>query len=132
MSYNSKKEFKMTRDADKRKHSHDENEVCLTCKVDIDDCKCNNVVHSEEKTDCVSCKHCKYDYTQEKGMLFDEEGPNRMYIRAFKKWQQQPCEHCDKKYTKYLYEITYWAEEDWYENELMMQKYDRYLDRHSW
>jgi hypothetical protein len=115
----------MSRDSDKRKHSYHVNAVCLDCKVDTDDCKCN----TEQKTDCTSCAHCKYDYTQEKGMLFDEEGPNRLYIRAFKKWQLQPCEDCDKKYIKYLDQYTYWAEDDWFENERMMDKYDRYLDR---
>ena len=89
---------------------------------------CNLVIHMEKKTKCNSCEHCNYDYTQEKGMLFDEEKTNRIYIVAFKKWQQQPCEFCDKHYVKYLYEITNREEKEYYEYELMMEKYYIYLD----
>jgi hypothetical protein len=121
--HNNKKEFKLIRNTDKRKHSYKENSLCINCKLDDDYCKCNIVCREQN----VYCNHCNYDYTNPKGMLFDEYAQNRTYIMAFKKWQQKPCQYCDKNYTNNLYQITNWAEEEWYENELMMQKIDVYL-----
>jgi|688.fasta_scaffold1233906_1 hypothetical protein len=122
-----KKEFKMTRDNDKRKHSHDENEACLTCNGEKKDCVC---VYTLKQYNALSCKHCNYDYTKEDGMVVDEKRPDSVYIRHQKKWLVEPCDKCNKEYADKINKIIEWAYEDEYEYELSMRKIDAYLDRY--
>jgi major membrane immunogen (membrane-anchored lipoprotein) len=118
-----KKEFKMIRDSDKRKQSHDENEACTACNGEKKD-------YTLEQYNALSCKHCNYDYTKKEGMLVDEKRPDSVYIRHQKKWLVEPCDKCNKEYADKIIKLIEWAYEDEYEYELSMQKIDAYLDRY--
>ena len=120
-----KKEFKMTRDNDKRTDTI-EHDLCLLCKTTKSNCIC---IETVKKYDALSCDHCGYDYTQEKGKLVDTAEPNTYYITAYRKYQVQPCDKCNKKYAAELDEQTNWDEEEEFEKKIMYQKIDAYLDR---
>ena len=118
----------MIRDADKRKHSHDENETCTTCNGEKKDCIC---VYTLKQYNALSCEHCNYDYTQKEGVMVDDRRSDSVYIRPLKKWLVFPCDKCNKEYAKKIEKVIEWAYEDEYEYELSMQKIDAYLDRMS-
>lgn len=121
-----KKEFKMTRNTDKRKHSHDENETCSACNGEKNDCLC---VYTIKKYNALSCAHCGYDYKQENGILLDTKGENTVYFRDRKMWLLCPCDKCHTDFAKEIEKIIEWIVDDEYEYELSMRKIDAYLDR---
>jgi rubredoxin len=123
-----KKEFKMTRDIDIRKDTHCiEHDLCLRCKTTKNNCIC---IQTVKKYGALSCDHCGYDYTQNKGKLVDTVEPNTFYISAYKKYQVQPCDKCNKKYALELDEQTNWDEEGEFEKKILYQKIDAYLNRY--
>jgi hypothetical protein len=122
-----KKEFKLIRNSDKRKHSHDENETCSGCDGEKKDCIC---VYTLKQYNALTCEHCNYNYTKEEGMLVDEKRPDSIYVRDQNKWLVYPCDKCNKEYADKINKIIEWVYEDDYEYELSMRKIDRYLDRY--
>ena len=121
-----KKEFKMTRDTDKRTDTIEHN-LCLRCNATKSNCIC---IETIKKYGALSCDHCGYDYTQNKGKLVDTAEPNTYYISAYRKYQVQPCDKCNKRYAAELDDQTNWDEEGEFEKKIMYQKIDAYLDRY--